>query len=248
MSCRHTNSLYNWCLTGTLAGSLLLGGSVTSQAGPFSLPKPKAASQAQTDMQKQLEQQQRAADLTAAGIVENDPVSAEESSANAAARIAHSARTIKLNFIEASWRSVLSSYAKQAGMPLEADPSLLPSPRFTRPDRSDYTQAVALKIINRELFRYDLKVDKEEKKLVLKDIHRTAPNYRRPSVDASGMITSHELPNEPGAKHQLMARYLGIRRDFLHGRDKRLGPAHGRLLSRQSYYNEAEVYSLSHGE
>ena len=37
----------------------------------------------------------------------------------------------------------------------------------------------------------------------------------------------HELPDHSGAQHELMARHLGIGRDFLHGRNERLRPTHG---------------------
>lgn len=195
MSTHHANSFYNWCLSGTLAGSLILGGSVLSQAGPLTFSgKSKGTPPAQTEMQKQLAKRDRAATLGAAGAVEDRPVTAEESGANAEARIAQSAKTIKLNFLESSWANVLSSYAEQAGVKLVVEPNLVPRSRFTRRDRSFYTQGDALNILNKELFKFDLKLVTEGERLVLRDIHKMAPNYRRPPVSGTVLTPQHELP------------------------------------------------------
>lgn len=191
MSSYRANHFRNWCLTGTVASSLILGGAVLSQAGPFRLPG-KTGSQppAPTELQKQIAQRQQAA----ANAESQETVTAEESAKNVESRIAQSARTVSLNFMEASWTEVLRRYAEQAGAELVAEPGLIPRSRFTRRDRSFYTPDEALKIINRELQQYDVKVVVKARHLVLMDLPSAGPSYRRPAISGTRMTTEHELP------------------------------------------------------
>lgn len=41
-----------------------------------------------------------------------------------------------------------------------------------------------------------------------------------------GIGAGHQLANHAGSEHQLVAGYFSFSRDFLHGRDECLGPAH----------------------
>ena len=53
-------------------------------------------------------------------------------------------------------------------------------------------------------------------------------------ANAQGKIRvgpGHQLPDETGSKHELMTGDFGVRRNFLHRRDKCLRPAHSRFLS-----------------
>jgi hypothetical protein len=161
-----------------LAGSLILGGAILSHAAPLRLP---GRSSAKPDSQQLLAQQQ-AASLAAAQTDEQQPITAQESAANIEARLAKTARNVRLNFMEASWKAVLSSFAEQVGVELVADPKLIPRDRFTRRDRSFYTTDEALKILNKELQTLDVKLTAKGDKLVLTTLASSGPNYRRPVV------------------------------------------------------------------
>ena len=58
----------------------------------------------------------------------------------------------------------------------------------------------------------------------------------------------HELPDQTGSQHQLMAGDFRIGRDFLHGRNERLRPAHGRLLSRGTRMRREFSSAVARGE
>lgn len=191
MSSRRATSFQSWCLTGTLAGSLLLGGAVLSQAGPLRLP---GRSTTKASSQQVLAQRQQAASLAASNAEEQDPTNAQESAADIQARLAKAARNVRLNFLEASWKTVLSSFAEQVGVELVADPKLIPRDRFTRRDRTFYTTDDAMKILNRELQAFDLKLAAKGDKLMLTTLASSGPKYRRPTVYGSGLVTEHSLP------------------------------------------------------
>ncbi|MES2791325.1 MAG: secretin N-terminal domain-containing protein [Planctomycetota bacterium] len=191
MQSRHMNSFRNWCLTGTFASSLILGGSVLSQAGPLRpLGKSSSKAPAQTELQKQIVERK----LAAAEAESQQTITAEESEAKAEARISKSAKRVQLNFLEASWKTVITKYAEQVGAELVAEPGLIPTARFTRRDRSQYTAEDALKILNRELQQYDVKLVMKARHVVLMEITAAAPNYKRPELRGTELVASHELP------------------------------------------------------
>ncbi len=191
MSLRRSNSFLNWSLTGTLAGSLILSGAVHSQAGPFSLPGRSAS---KTNSQQNLVEHEQAARVITTKAEDQASGTAADSNADAEARIVQNVKSVRLNFLESSWKSVLASYAEQAGVELVADPKLIPRSRFTRRDRSFYTHSEALKILNRELQQFDVKLVPQADKLVLMDLPSSGPKYRRPTVSGGGLVTEHELP------------------------------------------------------
>ena len=115
-----------------------------------------------------------------------------EEKGNVQSRVAENARNVRLNFLEASWKTVLNTYAEQVGATLVADPKMIPTNRFTRPDRSFYTASEALKILNRELQTYDLKLVGKSDHLVLMDLPSTRANYVRPTLHGTGLV-----PNIP---------------------------------------------------
>ena len=51
-------------------------------------------------------------------------------------------------------------------------------------------------------------------------------SHRSPTQWQVGVGTGHHLADQAGTEHQLVAGDLGIGRDFLHRRNKRLAPAH----------------------
>ncbi|MDB5336278.1 MAG: gspD, partial [Planctomycetaceae bacterium] len=194
MTSRRMNSFQNWCLTGTVASSLILGGSVLSQAGPLRLPgKSTSKAQSQTELQKQIaERKQAEADAELETELQT-PITAEESQSKAEQKIAKSSKRVQLNCMEASWKSVIDRYAEQTGMELIAEPGLFPKDRYTRRDRSYYTAEEALKIINRELQKFDLKLVSKAKHLVLMELAAAAPNYRRPELQGDKLVAEHSL-------------------------------------------------------
>ena len=58
----------------------------------------------------------------------------------------------------------------------------------------------------------------------------------------------HELPDQTGSQHQLMTGNFRIGGDFLHGRNERLRPAHGRLLSRGTQLRREFSSGVARGE
>ncbi len=192
MSSRRKNSFQNWCFTGALAGSLILGGSLLSQAGP---PRFSGKSKAppQTELQRQNVDRKIVEAEAAAEAELRTPISAEESAAKAHEKITKSAKRIQLNHMEASWKTVITRFAEQAGMELVAEPGLFPPDRFTRRDKSFYTAEEALKIINREIQKYDLKLVAKANHLVLMELAAAAVNYRRPELRGDKLIAEHEL-------------------------------------------------------
>lgn len=188
MSRRRANSFQSWCLTGTLVGALILGGTVLSQAGPLRLPGRPAM---KSDSQMLAEHE--AAALAGAQDKSEGTITGDESVASVKARLAQSARNVRLNFLEASWKTVLATYAEQVGVELVADPKLIPRSRFTRRDQGFYSSDEALKVLNKELQQYDVKILVKGDKLVLATLASVAPKYARP-VYGSGLVTDHDLP------------------------------------------------------
>lgn len=195
MSSLRVKSFYHWCLTGTLAGSLILGGAILSQAGPLRLPG-RSTSKADSDEAKL--QQIQAARLAAARKAADEDESAGKSSvqdsrASAEAKIANSAKTVKLFYLEASWKQVLNDYADQVGTELVADPKLIPRKRFSRRDRGYYTPAEALKVLNKELQSLDVKIVPKGDHLELVDLPSAGPKYRPAVIGDLGGMNEHEI-------------------------------------------------------
>lgn len=199
MSSSIANSIERWLFTGTLAGILVIGGAVLGEAGPFKFPGRSNA----TVEKAGLIERPHMTSVSTQKVAEEEQESAEsDREDDVRSRLAKSARNVSLNFMEASWKTVLNSYAKQTGSTLVADPSLIPRARYTRADRTLYTAADALKILNRELQSYDAKLVGKSKHLVLMDLPATRPNYMRPTVRDTGLVTEHALPGE-GDKHSI---------------------------------------------
>ena len=194
MSSRLRNSFENWCLTGTVAGALLLGGFVPVPAGQLRLPgKSTSKAQPQTEMHRQIAERKQAEAQAQAQAELQTPISAEESREKAEQKIAQVAKRVQVNFMEASWKTVIMKYAEQTGRELIAEPGLYPSDRYTRRDRSFYTAEEALKILNRELQKYDLKLVSKANHLVLMELAAAAQNYRRPELRGDLLVAEHAL-------------------------------------------------------
>jgi general secretion pathway protein D len=205
LSSQIANSIQRWLFTGTLAGSLVIGGAVLSEAGlpplrfpfrngPNSQPKSGVAADGHVQQKGEPVDRQQAADY--AGKKFDDKSGNEDESDDIETKLAKSVRNVRLNFMESSWKAVLNSYAKQVGATLIADPTLIPTARYSRADKTSYTAAEALKVLNRELLNFDLKLVGNSKRLELKDLPSTHPNYTRPSVNSTGLVTEHALPGE----------------------------------------------------
>ncbi|MDB5384689.1 MAG: type and secretion system protein, partial [Planctomycetaceae bacterium] len=199
MSSRIANSFQRWLLTSTLASSLVIGGTVLGEAGPLRFPFGSGSDSQQKPQQQSQKQQGQPVDrLKATGFTQQnqDETDVDDPTEDIQTRLAKNARNVRLNFMEASWKTVLNSYAKQIGKKLIAEPRLIPSARFTRTDRSNYTAAEALKVLNKELQSYDCKLVEKSNQLVLMDLTATHPNYPRPTIDSQGIVTAHALPGE----------------------------------------------------
>jgi len=194
-----------WLLTSSLATSLVIGGAMLGEAGPLSFP---GTGRSKRDTGSPLERQgsntlsginsePRQFKPATPGVRFEDEV---EEKGNVQSRIAENARNVRLNFLEASWKTVLNTYAEQVGATLVADPKMIPTNRFTRPDRSFYTASEALKILNRELQTYDLKLVGKSDHLVLMDLPSTRANYVRPTLHGTGLVTEHSIRGEEDRK------------------------------------------------
>src|SRR5436309_14572689 len=86
----------------------------------------------------------QAAPKPAKPAAEAEPAEAEDDAAPAGA-----SRSVKLNYIQASWSKVLKDFGTATGLTIVADRA--PMTKFTRLDRSLHSPAEALKILNREL-------------------------------------------------------------------------------------------------
>lgn len=159
-----------------------------SMADPL-LPFVKKSAVGKTTGKSTLNDRAQTAALATAHSSQNDTAEAPETGADVEARLSQSARTVRLNFLEASWRTVLDNYAQQVGANLVAEKKMIPPGRFTRRDRTLYTPGEALKIINRELMPFDLKLVGKAGHLVLVDLPSTRPSYGRPTLSGTRLVT-----------------------------------------------------------
>lgn len=154
------------CMSGTLAAAGVISFGHPSQAAPKAAkPNGQTEARAQNDE----------------SVSENATL---ESGAN---------RNIRLNYLQASWTTVLRDFAKSVDMTLVADRA--PSSKFTRMDRTQYAPAEALKILNRELEMHGFRLIQKGNFLILIELPSFRTEYARPVVTPDG----HAMANPAAA-------------------------------------------------
>lgn len=96
---------------------------------------------------------------------------------------------VKLNYFSASWARVFQDLAETGDMEIVADK--MPHGRFSRTDRTMYTRAEAIRIVNKELEEQGLRLIEKGQFLILIEVHTQKPNYppavlpRKPSPNSA---------------------------------------------------------------
>ena len=84
---------------------------------------------------------------------------------------------VKLNFFSASWPRVFQEIAESGDMEFIGD--TMPRGRFSRVDKTEYTRADAIRIVNREIEPQGLRLIEKGKFLILIDIATTRAEFPR---------------------------------------------------------------------
>ena len=82
---------------------------------------------------------------------------------------------VRLNYFSASWPRVFQDLAETGNLELVADK--LPHGRFSRTDRTQYTRAEAMRIVNKELEEQGLRLIEKGQFLILIEVHTQKPQY-----------------------------------------------------------------------
>jgi len=109
-------------------------------------------------------------------------------------------KTVRLNFYNTRWTSVLEKFAKQTGSTLVM--RARPGGRYTRRDRTRYTRAEAIRILNQELERSGYTVLDEGQYLIVINMHELRRKYRRPNVPKLSGSTDKKRGPIERASHQ----------------------------------------------
>lgn len=83
---------------------------------------------------------------------------------------------IKLNYMTASWETVLKDLAEKTGSELIAD--RIPAGRYTRRDVHEYTRTEAVRIINREIEPHGFRLIEKGQYLIVIDTPSQRPHYQ----------------------------------------------------------------------
>ncbi len=92
----------------------------------------------------------------------------------------YDSREVRLNFIAASWSTVLQRLADETGSTLVVLDA--PNGRFSRQDWRMYTRSEAVKLLNRELSPLGYRIITKDQYLTVMKSERTRPEYRRPET------------------------------------------------------------------
>lgn len=82
---------------------------------------------------------------------------------------------VKLNYFSASWPRVFQDLCESGDMEFVGD--TLPRGRFSRMDKTEYTRAEAIRIVNKEIEPQGLRLIEKGQFLILLDIATTRPQY-----------------------------------------------------------------------
>lgn len=197
MSKQHPLSARHVRWAAGVLGVLCGASTTTTMAGPFKLPGKNKSEVAA----------EQAARTAAAGAQASTVTEVPKSVLNQSKPDAD--RTIELNYLEASWKTVLTDLAEQFNSNLVAEQRLIPSGRYTRRDKGRYTPAEALKIINRELdLRGGVRAVLQANHLVLMETRVTRAEYTRPAIQGTQVITdgSPRKLTDEGKAHIISSR------------------------------------------
>ncbi len=110
---------------------------------------------------------------------------------------------VKLNYIAASWETVLNDVAEATGSELIAD--RVPSGRFSRRDGAEYTRSDAIRIINHEIESNGFRVLEKGKYLIVVDLPSQRLRYPAPIVPKPTADTGKSDPVTPNVRPQRQA-------------------------------------------
>jgi general secretion pathway protein D len=98
---------------------------------------------------------------------------------------------VRLNYFGATWDQVLKDVAEGTGTTLIAD--RVPTGRFTRRDRTEYTRVEALRIINREIEPHGFRVVEKAGHLIVLDLPSQRPRYQPKVVRSAPEVSETEV-------------------------------------------------------
>ncbi len=180
MPSRRVRATLHKGLCGLTALSVLMSGIVPASAAGRRVPKPRQAhaeyAPSQVSDRSQTESISKAA---AAGHDQTETAK------------------IKLNWLNASWSKVLQDLAEESGSTLVMDKT--PRGNFSRMDRTKYSRAEAVRVLNRELEPKGFRIVEKEQFLVVLALDDVRSQYRRPVVRDHG---TSDQANEPDSSRQ----------------------------------------------
>ncbi|HET6423816.1 MAG TPA: secretin N-terminal domain-containing protein [Planctomycetaceae bacterium] len=110
---------------------------------------------------------------------------------------------VKLNYISATWETVLKDVCEATGSELIAD--RVPSGRFSRRDGAEYTRSEAVRIINHEVERNGFRVLEKGKFLVVVDLPSQRMQYAAPIIPKATNEQGKFEPIQPEVRPQRQA-------------------------------------------
>lgn len=105
-------------------------------------------------------------------------------------------RTVRLNYVNASWSKILNALAEDTGSTLVMHDA--PPGRFSRQDWNKYNRRDAVQILNRELERHGFRILEKDQFLTVIESRRRRVEYERPTLTQSGAkpLTTREAIQE----------------------------------------------------
>jgi type II secretion system protein D len=101
-------------------------------------------------------------------------------------------QTVKLNFFKAPWSKVLTRLADETGATLVADK--VPSGRYTRRDRAEYSRTDAVRLLNEELEPNGYRLLEKNDFLIVLDLRALRRRYSRPQLPQADAAAEESLP------------------------------------------------------
>jgi len=105
-------------------------------------------------------------------------------------------RTVRLNYVNASWSKILTELAEDTGSTLVMHDA--PPGRFSRQDWNKYNRRDAVQILNRELERHGFRILEKDQFLTVIESRRRRVEYERPTLSQAGTrpLTTREAIQE----------------------------------------------------
>jgi general secretion pathway protein D len=111
---------------------------------------------------------------------------------------------VRLNFFDATWKSVLEHVASEYDLTLIMD--TVPPGRFARRDRTYYQFDEAIRILNAELQSQGFRLLRQKRYLIVLNLDKARTEYARPRVDTSSSAVAQQQARAEALRNNIAQR------------------------------------------